>query len=214
MPVELSEAMSTCRAIRRYSDEPVSDEVLLECLRLAMYAPSGSNQQKYRFCILRAPHVRELLGKTYRQGWSDYAEQMSLERPADDDISKRGRFIRSMFELVENFDRVPAYVLFCALRTPFMEELYTGASIYPTMQNFILAARERGIGTVVTTWYRLCEDELRALVGVPEGWVIAALLPGGHPKGHFGPLKRRPAEQMVCLDQWDAVLAQPEERRV
>jgi hypothetical protein len=124
----LSDVMRTCRPIRRYNSEPVSDEVLLECLRLAVCAPSGSNQQKWRFCILRSSEVRELLGATYRQGWADYAKQMGLERPVLDDTSKRGRFIRSMFELVENFDTVPAYVLFCALRTPFMEELYTGAS--------------------------------------------------------------------------------------
>jgi len=115
-----------------------------------------------------------------------------------------------MFELVENFDTVPAYVMFCALRTPFMEELYTGASIYPAMQNFILAAREKGLGTVITTWYRLCEEELKELVGVPEGWVVAALLPVGYPKGKFGPIKRRPAEEATCIDHWDATLSNPE----
>lgn len=212
--MELEEVTSTARAIRRYRDKPVSDELLMECFRVAVCAPSGSNQQKWRFCVLRSDAARELLGDTYKRGWAEYAENMKLQRPADDDTSHRAKFVRSMFELVENFDRVPAYVLFCALRTPFMEELYTGASIYPAMQNFILALRERGVGTVVTTWYRLCEPELRSLVGVPDDWVIAALLPVGYPKGKHGPVRRRPAEEVVCIDHWDAVLATRGESRV
>jgi nitroreductase len=195
--------MRTCRAIRRYADTPVTDELLMECLQAAVYAPSGSNQQRWRFCVLRSPEARTLLGTTYKEGWRQYTEQMGLEPPAAEDHSRRARFVRSMFELTDNFDRVPAYVLFCALRTPFMEELYTGASIYPAMQNFILAARTKGLGTVVTTWYRLCEAELRELVGVPEDWVIAALLPVGYPKGRHGPVRRAPVGSVVCLEHWD-----------
>jgi nitroreductase len=180
--------------------------VLRACLQAAVYAPSGSNQQKWRFCVLRSPDARRLLGDTYKNGWAQYADQMGLEKPAPDDTSRRARFVRSMFELVENFENIPAYVLFCAERTPFMEELYTGASIYPAMQNFMLAARSHGLGTVVTTWYRMCETELRQLVGIPDGWVIAALLPVGYPKGSHGLVRRRPMEESVCVDHWDTAM--------
>jgi nitroreductase len=156
--------------------------------------------------VLRSQAARDLLSTTYKNGWADYASQMGLEKPDPTDGSRRAKFVRSMFELVDNFEQIPAYVLFCAARTPFMEELYTGASIYPAMQNFILAARSQGLGTVVTTWYRLCEEELRQLVGVPEGWVIAALLPVGYPKGSHGPVRRRPVEEAVCIDHWDSMM--------
>jgi nitroreductase len=202
--MELLEAMRTCRAIRRYRPDHVPDEVLRACLQAAVYAPTGSNQQKWRFCVLKSPAARQLLGETYKNGWADYASKMNLEKPEQQDTSRRARFTRSMFELVENFEHIPAYVLFCTERTPFMEELYTGASIYPAMQNFILAARSHGLGTVVTTWYRLCEPELRRLVGIPDGWVVAALLPVGYPKGSHGPVRRRPLEESVCIDHWDS----------
>ncbi|MEO8696944.1 MAG: nitroreductase family protein [Acidimicrobiales bacterium] len=202
--MELLEAMRTCRAIRRFRPDPIPDAALRSCLQAAVFAPSGSNQQKWRICVLRSAAARQLLGATYKNGWTEYANLMNLDKPDPNDNSRRARFTRSMFELVENFDRVPAYVLFCAERTPFMEELYTGASIYPAMQNFILAARSHGLGTVVTTWYRHCEPELRELVGVPDGWVIAALLPVGYPKGAHGPVRRRPVEEMVCIDHWDS----------
>ena len=204
--MELLEAMRTCRAIRRYRPDPIPDDVLRSCLQAAVYAPSGSNQQKWRFCVLQSGAARQLLGTTYKNGWAEYAAQMNLEKPALEDKSRRARFTRSMFELVDNFEHIPAYVLFCAERTPFMEELYTGASIYPAMQNFILTARSHGLGTVVTTWYRQCEPELRELVGVPEGWVIAALLPVGYPQGSHGPVRRRPVEEMVCIDHWDSMM--------
>ena len=202
--MDLMEAMGTCRAIRRFRSDPVPTEVLTDCLRAATYAPSGSNEQAWKFCVLRSTEARELLGPAYRRGWHNTAALYGTQRPEPSDQSRRSRFARTMFEFVDNFEQIPLYVLFCARQHPNQPELFVGASIYPAMQNFLLAARERGLGGVITTWFTECEAELRALVGIPDGWKIAALVPVGYPRGSHGPVKRGPLEDVVCWDEWAA----------
>jgi nitroreductase len=194
--------MSTCRAIRRFRNDPVPDDVLIECLRAATYAPSGSNEQAWKFCVLRSNEVRDLLGPAYRKGWQETAAIYGIERPAPDDTSRRARSTRAIFEFVDNFEQIPLYVLFCARHHPNQPEIFVGASIYPAMQNFLLAARERGLGGVITTWFRGCEAELRTLVGIPDGWAIGALVPVGYPRGRHGPVRRGDLERVVCWDHW------------
>jgi nitroreductase len=108
-----------------------------------------------------------------------------------------------MFEFVDDFHHIPAYVLFCAKKEVLLPEIFTGASIYPAMQNFMLAARAAGLGTVMSTWYRGCERELRDMVGIPDDWVIASLVTVGYPKGGHGAVKRQPAEMVSCIDKWE-----------
>jgi nitroreductase len=200
--VELIEAMQTCRAIRRFRPDPVPTELIVECLRAATYAPSGSNEQAWKFCVLQSKQARELLGPAYRQGWRNTAALYGIERPAADDASRRARSTRAIFEFVDNFERIPLYVLFCARHHPNHPELFVGASIYPALQNVLLAARERGLGGLITTWFRECESDLRALVGIPDGWQIAALVPVGYPKGGHGTVRRGAVEDVLCWDHW------------
>jgi nitroreductase len=201
--LDLATIMRTARAVRRFRPDPVPPGLLLECLEAATWAPSGSNEQAWRFCVLRSPEVRALLGPAYRRGWARTAAVYGIERPAADDDSRRARMLRSIFDLVEHFEDVPVYVLFCAVQHAGFPPLFTGASIYPALQNFLLAARQRGLGGVITTWFTECEAELRQLVGVPDGWVLAALVPVGFPLGRPGPVRRTPVERVVCWDRWD-----------
>ena len=200
--MELIDAMRTCRAIRRFRPDPVPPDLLRECLQAATYAPSGSNEQAWRFCVLQSEAARALLGPAYRRGWNQTAALYDIERPDTNDTSRRARATRAIFEFVDTFEEIPLYVLFCARRHPGQPELFVGASIYPAMQNFLLAARERGLGGVITTWFRECEAELRLLVGIPDGWEIASLVPIGYPRGRHGPLKRAPIEDVTCWDDW------------
>jgi nitroreductase len=195
--------MRTARAVRRFRPDPVPDDVVLACLEAATWAPSNANLQPWRFCVLRAPEARVLLGRAYRDGWSAYVDHFGVT--ADDLVGdgRRARLNRSMKALSDGFADVPVYVLCCVQPQPGESPFDTAASIFPAIQNFSLAARAHGLGTVLTTWYRSVEPELRELVGVPEDWLLAALLPVGYPVGGVGPVRRRPVDSVVGWDAWD-----------
>ncbi|HMG42004.1 MAG TPA: AMP-binding protein [Acidimicrobiales bacterium] len=206
---DLWTTMRTARAIRRFRPDPVDDAVLARCLEAATWAPSGSNEQSWRFLVLRSPEVRRIIGPAYRSGWDAIAGLYDIERPAPDDRSRRARMTRSLLHLVDHVDEVPAFVLFCTRPTPGFPELLVGGSIYPAVQNFLLAARAQGLGAVVSSWFTRCEPELRQQVGVPDDWVIAALVAVGWPVGRHGPVRRRPVDTVTAADHWDHPFLDP-----
>jgi nitroreductase len=195
--MELFEAMSTCRSIRRYRSDPVDEDLVWQCLKAAGYAPSGSNEQPWQFIVVNSPEGRALLGPAYRKGAEWSMGIYGVTRPPADDTSRRARMTRSMFELVDNFEDIPYYVIFCTRLWDNLPDHIAGSAIYPAMHNFMLAARSFGLGTLPTMWFMECEEELHQLLELPEEWHIAALMPLGYPKGQHGPLHRRPIEQLV-----------------
>jgi len=201
---QLWDIMRTARTVRRFRDDPVDDAVLARCLEAATWAPNGSNEQAWRFVVLRSPAVRAVLGPAYRDGFAHIVSRYGMERPAADDDSRRARMTRSMFHLVDHIDDVPVFVLFCTRPTPGFPELLAGASIYPALQNFLLAARAHGLGTAVSSWYTHREQELRDTIGMPDDWTMAALVAVGYPEGGHGPVRRRPVSTVTALDHWDA----------
>lgn len=206
--MDVFEAMSTARAIRRYTPDPVPDDVLRRCLEAATWAPSGGNSQAWRFVILRSSEVREALGETYRKAWAESKTNYGVTgEEAPDDPSPRARMGRTMQHFVDNFESIPVYVLFCLKGRGHRAALQEGGSIYPAMQNFALAARAEGLGTVVTTFFLGAEAKLRELIGIPDDWMLAGLLPVGWPVGKHGPLRRRPVEAVTSVDRWDVPFA-------
>jgi nitroreductase len=200
--MELREAMRTARAVRRYRSDPVPDDVLARCLEAASWAPSGSNRQSWRFVVLRSPEVRAVLGPAYRRGWEEMAGVYGAAPDPSDD-SRRARLLRTMRHFVEHFEEVPLYVLFCVQAREREPWLTDGASVYPAVQNFLLAAREEGLGAVMTTWFEYCKAELRDVVGIPDDWLLAALVPVGWPVGRHGPVRRRPLSELASVDRWE-----------
>ncbi len=199
---DLYDTMRTAQAIRRFRPDPVPDEVLLACLEAATWAPSGSNRQGWRFVVLRSPEARALLGPVYRRGWSAKAGPAGMPVPSPGDTSPRAKATRAMQHFVDHFEEIPAYVLFCVHDKGRPQHFTDGASIYPAMQNFLLAARARGLGAVVTMWFLDCERELRDLVGIPDDFHLAALVPVGYPQGSHRPVRRRPASEVSFADRW------------
>ncbi len=200
--VGLLDGLATTRAIRRFRPDPVSEEDLAAVLFGATRAPSGSNRQPFRFLVLRdgprATEARALLGRAFRSAWQ---EKASADRYEEDDDSRRGRTARALRQFVERFEDVPVVVLACLARyrAPHPTE---GASVYPACQNLLLAARARGLGGVMTMWHAAVEEELRAVLGIPDGVAIAATLALGHPEGGHGPVRRRPLGELVYEDAW------------
>jgi nitroreductase len=201
--IDLWEAMSTARTIRRFTDEPVGDALLLRCLEAATWGPSGGNQQPWRFVILKSAESRKAIATGAEQAMKVIQPLYGLERPAPDDLSTPSRTTRAIFELHDNAANVPAAVLFCMRQMhespPFMQ----GAFVYPAMQNFLLAVRASGLGAVVTGWTVRAEPAFRETIGIPDEWSLASLVIVGYPRGHHGPLRRKPVAAVTMLDRWD-----------
>jgi nitroreductase len=206
--ISLLEGLETTRSIHRFRADPVPDADLARILWAATRAPSGSNSQPFRFLVLRdGPRAREakaLLGGAFRAAWAEKARGEGWDRGSGADPgSRKARSARAMQHFVDHFEEIPVVVLACMLRH-HPPHPYEGASIYPACQNLLLAARALGYGSTITLWHTGCEAPLRALLGIPEQVFLAATLPLGRPVGRHGPLRRRPARELVFDDAWES----------
>ena len=204
--MDLYDALLTTRSMRRLSDEPVSDEQVLHCLRAAVQAPSGGNIQPYQFVVVTDPDKRARLGAIYLRAWERYSgalEAAGAGGGGEGPVTAND--LRASDHLARHMHRTPVLVL---VLVPKIEMVLTDdegdmnvgpvyASVYPAVQNFILAARELGLGTTLTTVYRIYEDEVRDVCGIPDRFEVVALLPLGHPTGTWGVARRRPVEKLT-----------------
>jgi len=211
--VGLYEAMRTLRAVRRLRPDPIPADVLHRVLEAATWAPTGGNVQPWRVIVVREPARKQALQRLYAEQWQRYvAGHRGLPAAADDAARARGeRMLRAGNHLAEHFAEVPIHLVFCfnpqlmAITDAALPRVSVvgGASIYPAVQNLLLACRAEGLGCVLTTLLCACEDEVRALLEIPQPWATAADVPIGYPKlrGH-GPISRRGVEKMAFADGW------------
>jgi len=205
--VGLLEGLATTRAIRRYSDEPIPDHVLRDMLFAATRAPSGSNRQPFRFVVLtdsgRARKAKALIGESAVKFWAQKRANDQYDKGSGaDPNSPKSRMARTMQHYVDHFHEVPCLILPCMVRyrPPTPTE---GASMYPAVQNLMLAARGLGYGGVITGFHGAVEDELKTLLGIPEQVFIACTVTIGKPQGRHGPVRRRPMSELVFGDLWE-----------
>jgi nitroreductase len=216
LPIGLFEGLCTTRAIRRYTDDPVSDEVLRDVLFAATRAPSGSNRQPFRFLVLRdgetAAEAKRLVADAAQKIWvgkqnSDGYGKGSGALPN----SPKARMAATMQHYVDNFTEVPVLVFACLERYRPEESyadgkasLYTfdGSSLYPAVQNLLLAARALGLGGALTGFHMAVEPQLRALLEIPDDVTIGATITLGKPAGSHGAVRRRPMGELIYGDRW------------
>jgi nitroreductase len=197
------EVLSTARTIRRFTDEPVDDATLTQLLRAATWAPNGANAQAWRFVVMRSPEARAVVAEAARKALAVIEPVYGMTRPADDDQSRFARNNRATYELHDRAEQRTS-VLFCTYNYETASELLLGGSIYPAMQNFLIAARALGLGTCVTSWASYGGEQiLREGVGIPDDWLLAGHVVLGWPRGNHGPVRRRPLGDVVDLDRWD-----------
>jgi nitroreductase len=220
--IGLMEAMYSARSLRRLKPNPVPEEIITQILDAAIRAPSAGNSQHWAFVVVRDPEVRRQLGLIYRKA-SDIAKAVyqARARPAHMTDEQYQRMMSSGAYLWEHMGEAPVLLVPClrdrppprretlppAVQSIYEEELvYTdrirGASIYPAVQNIILACRAFGLGTLITTNHIRCEGEVKALLGIPDGVLTYALMPIGYPEDKFGPVKRRPVNEVAFADRW------------
>lgn len=195
--------METATAVRRYRDEPVPDAVLDQCLRAASWAPSGGNQQPWRFVVIRSPQLRDVITDAAHQTWKVMQDFYQLPEVADEAQDPKSRTLRTMAEHMRLGGQAPALVLFCVQPQRGTTELQQGGSIFPAVQNFLLAARAQGLGAAITLWHDSCDAQLRDLVGIPDDWKIATLLTVGWPSGGHHAVRRKPLPQVAVIDRWE-----------
>ena len=211
--MDLYEGILTTRAIRRYTDEPVTREEIEACLRAAQQAPSGGNTQPWQYVVVTQPERKRRLAGIYRAAYERWERaQLSALPPfrTEEERETFMRGIRASRYLAEHLDTAAALVLFCVPKISIAPRDDDGvveigplyASVYPAVQNFILAARSFGIGTVLTTVWWSRQDDLRRLLGIPDRYEIVALVPMGRPRGSFGIAPRRRAEDITHWEQW------------
>ena len=206
--------LKTTRAVRKRLDldREVPDEVLYECLQIALQAPTGSNQQGWRFLVVRDADKRKALADLYRQAFGIYSKQQQAS-PANSysqDDPRAGRLmpvIKSAVHLAENMHRVPVLLIGCVQGRVENEGPLAQASLYgsilPAMWSLQLALRSRGLGSAWTTLHLLYEEKARELLGIPEDYTQACLLPIAYYKGDdFKPASRLPVEKVTFLDSW------------
>ncbi len=175
----------------------------MRCLEAATWAPSGANAQAWRFIVLRSPAARAAVGKAAAQALDVIEPVYGMTRPADDDNSRRARTNRATYELHDRAGQMTS-VLFTQYRYDTASELLLGGSIYPAMQNFLLAARAVGLGACMTSWASYGgEALLREAIGIPDDWLLAGHIVVGWPRGRHGPVRRRPVSDVVFFDRWD-----------
>jgi len=205
-PISALEALSTTRAIRRYTEEKIPSEILNEILWFASRAPSGSNRQPFRFLTITdgevADKVKSALGDSFRRGWAAKLRHDGYQSGSGrDPDSPKSRQAATMQHYVDHIEQVPVIVFGCLVR--YREASPTeGASIYPACQNLLLAARALGYGGALTMWHQGVETQLRELLDIPDNVAISACITLGRPQGSHGPVRRRPISELVFENKW------------
>jgi nitroreductase len=223
--VELLDALRTTGAVRDFLAEDVPNHVLHRVLDTARFAPSGGNRQGWRLVVVRDPNVRSQLRDLYLPGWYEYLAQRAAGltpfAPVTDDAAERRAMedapamaeaaARGGGGFAEHLDDVPVLlVLLADLRAlAAMDKAlprYTiagGASIYPFAWSILLAAREEGLAGVMTTMPIRREPEVKALLGVPDEFVVAAVIALGRPVHQPRRLTRNAVESFTTVDRFD-----------
>ena len=192
--IDLFEAIDTQRAIRYFKPDPVPDELITRILQAAIKAPSGGVNQGWSFIVIRDLETRRKIGDLYRTG--------SKFVVSPDMTAQQRRVYAAAQNLEDHIEDVPVFILACIQGD--RATTVSGSSIFPAVQNILLAARGLGLGSVLTTRQTRFEDEIKQMLGIPEGVVTVALLPIGFPAegSRYGPTRRRPLGEVAFDDRW------------
>jgi nitroreductase len=197
--LDIFEAINSQRAMRRLKPDPVPEELIWKLLDAAVKAPSGGNRQPWNFIVIRDDETKARIAEWYLDGWNKAygpLKQAAMASPAS------AKTYSSADYLANHLADVPVLIIATLNISGVAPVSPPGASIYPAVQNLMLAARALGLGTTITTLHRSHEAEVKQLLGVPEGVDTMALIPLGYPVGKFGPTNRIPTEKVVYWEKW------------
>jgi nitroreductase len=202
---DIFEAMRTQRAMRRLKTDAVPRELIKKVLWAATRAPNGGNVQPWRFMVVVDATKKRALQQIYSAEWEKYvAMDRERARPNEtpEQLRSHDRTMAAGQHLADHLHEAPVIIIPCGFLLAVNTGIASGSSIYPAIQNLMLAARACGLGTVLTTLHRHNEGAVRELLGIPENAHTAALIPVGWPMGKFGAGPRLPVEAVTYWDNW------------
>jgi nitroreductase len=199
---DVFEIMHTTRAMRRLKPDPVPDELIRKILAAGQAAASGGNSQRWRFLVIKDPEIKKKVQVYYKRAFDEVVGPRYHTSEPPPGVT-RERYMRqhaAVAYLTDHFHEAPVWIVACFEGAN--PNRSSGSSIYPAVQNMLLAARALGLGSTLTTRHLLYEKETEAAMGIPEGYHSYAILPIGYPMGRFGPVGRGPLSEVVYLDRW------------
>ncbi len=208
--IGLFEAIYSTRSMRRLKPDPISPEVLKRVIEAGVHAPSGSNFQNWGFVLVDDVDDKRFIRDHYLASYRRLEREGTIPSMAKIPPERR-RMFDSAIHLAEHMDEAPVILLACTgtdfptyaeLGNPRSVTATLHASIYPAVQNILLACRAFGIGATLTTLHYFFEDELKVRLNIPTDKEIAALIPLGYPVGRFGPTTRAAVDGVMHWGRW------------
>ncbi len=201
---DLFEIIQTTRAMRRLKPDPVPDELIRKILEAGVCAANGGNTQRWRFLVIKDAKIKKQVQVYYKKAFDEVVGPRYLSSAPPPGVS-RERYTRqhaAVEYLTDHFHEAPVWIVACLDEGTATPTRSSGASIYPAVQNMLLAARALGLGSTLTTRHLLHEKDAEAALGLPPGVHSYAILPIGYPMGRFGPVGRGPLADIVYEDRW------------
>ncbi len=215
--MDLYEAMNNLRAVRRLRPDPIPGDVLERVLQSACWAPTGGNQQPWKVIVVTDPSLKQGLQDIYQPEWERYITRSlaHLVGVDDDAAEAKRRVARAGDYLAAHLHEAPAILMFCANPAAMAitdarldrVSMVGGGSVYPAVQNAMLACVAEGLGCTLTTLHCLSEPEVKALLDIPDSWATVAMVPIGYSVGRgHGPITRKGPDTMAAsntfADPW------------
>lgn len=201
---DLFDILQTTRSMRRLKPDPVPDEVICKILEAGAAAANGGNTQRWRFLVVKDTAVKKGVQIWYKKAFDEVVgpRYLTSAPPPGVDEARYKRQHAALEYLTDHFHEAPVWIVACIEEGTAAPTRYSGASIYPAVQNMLLAIRALGLGSTLTTRHLLYEKESEAALGLPEGVRSYAILPIGYPMGRFGPVGRGKLAGIVYQDRW------------
>ena len=208
---DVFEIMQTTRAMRRLKPDPVPDELIRRILEAGVCAANGGNFQRWRFLVIKEPAVKKAVQVFYQRAFDEVVGPRYASSPPPPGISaeKYARQHHAVEYLTEHFHEAPVWIVACLDEGKNAPTRTSGASIYPAVQNMLLAARALGLGSTLTTRHLLHAEAADTALGLPEGVHSYAILPIGWPLGKFGPVGRTVLSDVVFSETWGTPYVAP-----
>ena len=196
------EIIHTTRSMRRLKPDPVPNELIRQILEAGVAAANGGNMQRWRFLVVKDRLVKETVAAYYKRAWKENAlpGYRTSAPPPGTSAERFQRLLAAADYLAEHLHEAPVWIVPCLGGAAPTRS--SGSSIYPAVQNMLLAARALGLGATLTTLHLRFETETEAALGLPPDVHSYALLPIGYPMGRFGPVARAPLADFVYQDRW------------